>query len=160
MTDEVLINFLPSPDVTITSMPLGNNGLILSAAYGFSSYHWNSGQTTDTIHVFLNGTYTLTVTNPEGCEGNDQIEINSLSWDLVSPYKDINITQTPEGLLFVFQDAESGIVQLISLNARIEQSLQFTNSKTWFIPKENDCPTIAIYRIITRGNSLSRIICR
>jgi len=42
---------------------------ILNAGSGFSIYNWNTGATTQTISVTTAGTYSVTVTNANGCTG-------------------------------------------------------------------------------------------
>lgn len=43
--------------------------ITLSATGGFSTYAWNIGGTTQSINVTASGTYTVTVTDANGCEG-------------------------------------------------------------------------------------------
>ncbi|MGD0710555.1 MAG: PKD domain-containing protein [Bacteroidales bacterium] len=73
-------------NVTINPLPvihLGNDTTIclyhtitLSAGSGFSSYHWNTGQTTQTITVGTTGTYSVQVGNSFGCIGADTIHVS------------------------------------------------------------------------------------
>ncbi|MEI6816057.1 MAG: hypothetical protein WCL14_05565, partial [Bacteroidota bacterium] len=51
-----------------TTFNCGGN-VKLYANTTFSSYLWSTGATTDTITVITGGTYTLTVTNAQGCTG-------------------------------------------------------------------------------------------
>ena len=41
----------------------------------FASYLWSTGETTRTINIHDAGNYSATVTDSNGCEGNDQITI-------------------------------------------------------------------------------------
>jgi hypothetical protein len=43
----------------------------MSAPAGFSGYLWNNSAMTQTIDVYVSGTYTCTVTDNNGCEGSD-----------------------------------------------------------------------------------------
>ncbi|MFM2207792.1 MAG: hypothetical protein RL213_1767 [Bacteroidota bacterium] len=43
-----------------------------SAGSGFVSYFWSTGQTTPSINVSLDGCYTVTVTDANGCTGTDE----------------------------------------------------------------------------------------
>jgi PKD repeat protein len=47
----------------------------LSAGAGFASYSWAHGPTTESVNVFFGGTYTVTVTNNQGCSATDAITI-------------------------------------------------------------------------------------
>lgn len=51
---------------TVTIQPLQGN---------FSAYEWSTGQTTPTLIVGLTGTYSLTVTNEDGCIARDTIVV-------------------------------------------------------------------------------------
>jgi hypothetical protein len=49
---------------------------LLAADPGFSSYLWSpGGETTQTIQVTASGTYSVTVTDANGCQGSDSIEV-------------------------------------------------------------------------------------
>lgn len=50
-----------------TSICTGDSSLVLHSLVTFASYMWSTGATTDTIHVYDSGTYTLTVTDANGC---------------------------------------------------------------------------------------------
>lgn len=58
----------PSPNVQNQS---GLAPITLDAGAGYASYQWVTGATTQTIDVFNSGTYTVTVTDDSGCEGED-----------------------------------------------------------------------------------------
>ncbi len=70
-----IISSLPAqPVITSTIAPVGNavticstTALTLSAPNGFSSYLWSNGATTQQISVTASGTYSVTVTNADGC---------------------------------------------------------------------------------------------
>lgn len=54
----------------------------ISASSGYASYIWNNGQTTETIVISSIGTYTVTVTDANGCTGESSIEILGTSVDI------------------------------------------------------------------------------
>ncbi|MBT3648408.1 MAG: T9SS type A sorting domain-containing protein [Flavobacteriales bacterium] len=58
----------PEPNVTGGS---GFAPVTMSAPAGFSGYLWNNSAMTQTIDVYVSGTYTCTVTDNNGCEGSD-----------------------------------------------------------------------------------------
>ena len=49
-----------------------NGGSVNLDAGAFASYHWNTGATTEIIHVTTSGTYTVTVYDANGCMGISQ----------------------------------------------------------------------------------------
>ncbi len=52
--------------------------ITLDAGNVGSTYLWSTGATTQTIRVSAAGTYSVTVTSPNGCESSDQVVINNL----------------------------------------------------------------------------------
>jgi trimeric autotransporter adhesin len=60
------------PDTTICS---GDN-LTLDAGAGFSGYSWLPSGSTQTINVTTGGTYSVTVTDGNTCQGSDAITVN------------------------------------------------------------------------------------
>lgn len=49
--------------------------IVLDAGPGFKSYLWQDGSTNQTFVVEKTGTYTVTVTNENGCTAKDEVEI-------------------------------------------------------------------------------------
>jgi len=75
-TDDVtvVVNPLPTPTITgDTVICAGETGTLDAGNY--SSYLWNTGATTQTIDVTTAGTYSVTVTNSNSCEGTDDIVV-------------------------------------------------------------------------------------
>ena len=65
------------------SVHLGNDTTVcsggsvtLNAGAGFASYHWNNGDTSQSITVNASGSYSVTVSNGVGCTGSDTIVVN------------------------------------------------------------------------------------
>ncbi|MFK7771938.1 MAG: T9SS type A sorting domain-containing protein [Saprospiraceae bacterium] len=75
LTDTVVINYIPAPDANLG----GNGGLcngdavVLDATNPNATYLWSTGSTTSQITIFFGGTYSVTVTNPNGCTDTDQV---------------------------------------------------------------------------------------
>jgi hypothetical protein len=77
---DVTINVSPPPDVTITGPDSVCEGedAILSATPGFSNYAWSTGESTPDISVTSSGTFTVTVTDGNGCQNEDSFTIEIL----------------------------------------------------------------------------------
>lgn len=60
-------------NVTADYNPQTNSVLTLDAGAGQSSYLWSTGATSQTIQVSASGTYSVTVTNANGCQASDEM---------------------------------------------------------------------------------------
>lgn len=70
----VTVNALPVVSLGEDTTVCANNlPLALNTGAGFSSYLWNTGATTSSINVTQSGSYSVTVTNNNGCSGTDLI---------------------------------------------------------------------------------------
>jgi hypothetical protein len=69
----VAVNALPVVNLGSDATVCG--GTILNAGPGMTSYAWSTGATTQTINVTATGTYSVTVTNPNGCSNSDTVAI-------------------------------------------------------------------------------------
>ncbi|MCK4658074.1 MAG: SUMF1/EgtB/PvdO family nonheme iron enzyme [Phycisphaerae bacterium] len=89
-SDSINVTVNPNPTPTITASPgvtvCDGTTVTLDAGAGHSNYLWSTGETTRTIEVTTTGTYSVTVTDAGGCEGNDSIDIS------VNPNPDASIT--------------------------------------------------------------------
>ncbi len=70
--------------ITTNSLPIvslgsdivqANPPVTLDAGTGFNSYLWNDSSTTQTISATTNGTYIVTVSNANGCENSDTVQV-------------------------------------------------------------------------------------
>ncbi len=72
-TQDVTVTVNPLPDVSISGRTTFCEGdtetLTAETSVNNPIYHWSSGSTTDTIHVTTANTYSVTVTDGNGCKG-------------------------------------------------------------------------------------------
>ncbi len=71
---EVIINPLPSPEITGNASFCAGNSVTLDAGV-YEEYLWNDGTILQTLGVGSSGTYIVTVTDANGCTGVDQITV-------------------------------------------------------------------------------------
>jgi hypothetical protein len=77
-TDSISVTFGTIPTVSLgadTTICSGSN-LTINAGAGFAAYNWNTGATSQTISVNTANTYTVTVTNNDGCEASDTVVVS------------------------------------------------------------------------------------
>jgi len=69
------VSLFPRPEVDLgldTGIIIGDT-ITLYAGAGFSSYLWSDGSTADSLLVWADGSYSVTVTNADGCTASDQV---------------------------------------------------------------------------------------
>ena len=81
-TESTTINTIARPTVLINGMSNGNiticqnTNTALNASAG-SSYHWSNGLSYSTIYVNTAGTYSVTVSNAQGCASSTSINVST-----------------------------------------------------------------------------------
>lgn len=75
-----LINALPVVNLGPDTMNiLSGQTVLLDAGAGFNAYLWNTTATTQSISANASGTYSVTVTDRNGCMGSDLIVVNIIT---------------------------------------------------------------------------------
>jgi gliding motility-associated-like protein len=69
--------FIPNNFQDETAFVCKGSKADLSVASGFSSYLWNTGEITESISVVNAGSYSVTVTNPNGCSAVKKFTVTS-----------------------------------------------------------------------------------
>ncbi len=78
-SDDVVVSVYTTPPVNAGKDTTTCNGnAVLLTATGGNNYLWNTGQTTASISVtpLVNTTYTVTVSDANGCSGTDDVAVN------------------------------------------------------------------------------------
>ena len=127
LTDTVVVGIgsIPVVDAGSSQNICDGQSVTLNAGPGFNSYTWSTGDTTPGIIVNQTGTYTLTVTNNDGCQGIDVINISILpepvagfTWapNPVNPFS-INFTNTSSnGSTYAWDFNNDGVTDASTAN--------------------------------------------
>jgi hypothetical protein len=74
-TIHVYMNPAPLVDLGNDTTICAGNSVIFDAGSGFTTYIWNTGQSTQTITTSLSGTYIVEVHNSYGCISKDSVHV-------------------------------------------------------------------------------------
>lgn len=90
------VNSLPNINLGNDTIVCGA-GITLNAGSGFTSYYWNTDETTQSINITNSGLYSVTVTNPQNCSNSDEINvtISNISINLEQVGTDLIATINP-----------------------------------------------------------------
>jgi len=89
----LIVNLLPT--VNLGADTICNGCSIILDAGSFTSYDWSTGATTQTITVDTTGTYSVIVTDANGCINADTIVVDILSGINQYPVFNINLNIHP-----------------------------------------------------------------
>lgn len=143
---ELNVNTFNPPNFNDETVYLCNgSSQTLSVASGFSSYNWSNGETDNSITVNTSGTYSVTVTDVNGCEKTKRFEI-ILSSSATITSVDVND----------FSGNNNSIEIIVSGNGNYEYSIDGTNFQespffsnlepneyTVYINDINGCPQVS-----------------
>jgi len=127
LSDTVVVGLgsIPLVDAGSSQNICDGQSVTLDAGPGFNSYNWSTGETTPSISVNQSGTYTLSVTNTDGCQGIDVINIAILpepvagfNWapNAFNPYS-INFTNTSSnGSTYAWDFNNDGVTDASTAN--------------------------------------------
>lgn len=110
---------------------------ILDAGSGYASYLWNTLEATQIIQVDAPGTYTVTVTDSNGCTAvSEPLKINKISVEEAGKELSFTIFPNPSNGIFNvrFENFMSNemTIKLIDVTGRILQMQQLNNMPTSF----------------------------
>ncbi len=122
---EIRINALPTVN-------LGDNitacqSFIVDAGSSFTSYLWNDGSTNQTLEVTTSGTYTVTVSDGNGCENSDEIEV------IINALPTINLGNNIASCKPITLDAGSSFTSYLWSDGSTNQTLEVTTSGTYSV---------------------------
>ena len=109
VTLDLTINYTPIfslPSDTITAC--NSDSILIDAGSGFNFYAWSNGENAQQIYAANSGTYSVTVTDANGCMDSDDVLVDILNVDIVQ-----NDTSICEGESIAL-DATSNIPEFSS----------------------------------------------
>ena len=80
-TDTIAIEEYENPDISLgpdTTICLGES-IVLSPGAGFSAYTWSTSSTQSSITVSAKGSYSVTVTDANGCDGSATVNVDTVT---------------------------------------------------------------------------------
>ncbi|GAB4287537.1 MAG: hypothetical protein Kow0068_13300 [Marinilabiliales bacterium] len=130
-TDQVNVtaNSNPTPSISGALSFCTGNSTTLDAGAGYIGYLWSTGATSQTLNVTSAGTYSVTVTDSNGCTGTDQVDVTVAA----------NLTPTISGILnfctgsSTTLDAGSGYASYLWSTSEITQTIQVSSGGTYSV---------------------------
>jgi hypothetical protein len=123
-TDSVVIEEYTSPSITLgpDTILRSFDPLVLTPGSDFEIYTWSTGESAESISVTDKGTYSVTVTDTNGCTGSAQMEV--LSAASMSSIKGVTykVYPNPASDRFTFTSSkplQGATLNLIDINGRV-----------------------------------------
>ncbi|HNP98279.1 MAG TPA: T9SS type A sorting domain-containing protein [Bacteroidia bacterium] len=115
---------IPSIDLGPDTVICMGDSLVLDAGAGYASYFWSDQSTSQQIVVYTDGNYSVLVSNAEGCENFDNIQVTTIACQSASrpshSYHDSPIVYpnpAADEINIVFTPAERSDVQIRIVNS-------------------------------------------
>lgn len=150
----VTVTFNAQPVVTITpsgSLSFCTGDSVILTANGGTGFSWSTGATSQSIIVYSTGTYSVVVSNANGCTGSASVNVN------VSPAP--NAIISPSGPIticsgdFTTLTANAGVAWQWS-NGATTQTIVVTNPGNYWVIVSNGSCTDTSTSVVVNVNSL------
>jgi len=142
----------PNPEIIGDTLLCFGASALLNSAFAHDTYFWSTNSDAPVILIDTGGTYTLTVTNAEGCLGSDTIDIiynDSLALD-------INVLQN-ETLCTgdtIFLQASTGFSSYLWEDGTVGPILPVTSGGTYTVTVTDEVGCTAVDSISINENPL------
>lgn len=125
----ITVNQLPSPAITGNNTFCQGNSTTLNAGTGYTSYIWSNAAITQTINISTPGTYTVTVTDVNGCTGSSSVVVTVAPPPVVNLGSDVSICVGNSVQL----DAGWGYACYIWSNGANTQTINISTSGVYYV---------------------------
>ena len=124
----LIVNQLPTPDLG-SDVSICDGEFVILDPGSFENYLWSDGNTTQSISVDLAGTYSVTVSDVNGCQNSDTIEVTIDDLPIVNLGSDASICEGGSILL----DAENYGSQFLWNTGETTQNIETSLAGTYFV---------------------------
>jgi hypothetical protein len=132
-SDEVNITINPVPVVDLGEDRQACDDVILDAANEGATYLWTGGGTDQTLFVNTNGEYIVDVTNTEGCQASDTVNITVDPNPIVELGADREICSGESAVL----DAQNPTASFLWSDGSTAQTLEATATGSYYVAVTN-----------------------
>ncbi len=153
----VTVNNLPTVEISGTTTFCQGNTETLSATEGYS-YLWDDNSTNRSIDVTTSGTYSVTVTDDNGCQNHTSVEVTVLPTPAAPTATTENNTSctSPNGSLTVTAPLGSGYTY--SIGGAFQSATTFTNlsagTYTLTVKNADACTASSEIEVEATGNNV------
>jgi PKD repeat protein len=130
-------NALPVVNLGPNISVCAGSSAVLNAGTGFSSYLWSTGSVNQSITVSAPGTYSVTVTDANGCEGIDSVTLSNYALPVVNLGPNVSVCTGSSAVLNAGTGFSSYLWSMGSVNQSITVSAAGTYSVT--VTDANGC---------------------
>ncbi len=128
-TDEIIVseNIPPNPSIVGASSFCSGNSTTLDATGSYTNYIWSDGSTDPTLSVNQSGTYTVTVTDTNGCTGTNELAVSETTSLLPTFTGQTDFCQNESTLI----EAEAGYFSYVWSDGTLTANNTITNPGTY-----------------------------
>ncbi len=151
--DSLTVTFSDSPTASATD---NGDGTATASGTGGATpytYVWSDGQTTETAVDLVTGTYTVTVTEANGCTGEASVDVMTIAVDNIASLEHVQVSPNPTSGFFrvdlALNTTEDVSLQVLDLVGRTVQSFAAApvTDKVYEVNLENQAQGVYLIRL-------------
>ena len=155
----VTVNELPAVSISGNTSFCQGVTETLTATAGYNNYNWSTNSTNQSIDVTSSGTYSVTVTDANGCQNNTSVTVTTLSVPTAPTATTENNTSctSPNGSITVTNPVGAGYTY--SIGGDFQSAATFSNisagTYTLTVKNTNGCTSTSPVEVEAIGNSVN-----